>query len=65
MSIRQEHKAQRAGQKDKNGQMKDLSRPVRRAQQRLQRRVSDYEATGGKCPESGHSYCRPGKQESY
>lgn len=62
MSKRQEHKAQRAGQKDKNGEMKDLSRAVRRSNQRLKRRISDYEATGGKCEESGHAYCRPGKQ---
>lgn len=65
MSIRQDRKAARAGKKDKNGNSLSLSRPVRRGLQRLQRSINGYEAYGGKNPESGQSYTKPGAQNHY
>lgn len=64
MSKRQDRKNERAGKKDRNGFSLALSRPVRRAGQRLQRRTNDYEASP-KGPESDQQYCRPGNQAHY
>ena len=64
MSIRQEKKETRSGKKDKNGLSLALSRPVRRATQRLNRRMSDYLAAPI-CKESGHQYSKPGKLACY
>lgn len=64
MSKRQDRKNERAGKKDKNGFPLTLSRANRRAGQRLQRRMNDYEASP-KGPESDQQYCKPGKQAHY
>ena len=60
MSKRQERKEERAGKKDRNGNPLSFSRPVRRAMQRLNRRISDYNASP-KSPEGDHQYTKPGK----
>ena len=63
-SKRQERKAERASKKDKNGISMMFSRPVRRAMQRINRRMSAYEAAPIS-KESGHQFTRPGKTECY
>lgn len=59
LSKRQQRKADRASKKDKNGISMMFSRIVRRGMQRLNRRMSQYEAAPIN-KESGHQHTRPG-----